>query len=191
MSTGAVIFDMDGTLTLPQFDFDEIRREIGLSEEPLLEAIVLLPPEQRQRAETILHRYEAHFAATSTLRAHAREVVTRIRGAAMPCALMTRNSRASVDVFLSRHGLEFEWVWTRESGPSKPLPDAVFHICEQLHALPVESWVVGDYLYDLQCGRAAGARTMLVLGDAPYPVWADLADAVVSSLSEIPELLGL
>ena len=35
----AMLFDMDGTLTVPYFDFDAIRREVGVGNQPILEAV--------------------------------------------------------------------------------------------------------------------------------------------------------
>ena len=64
---GVAIFDMDGTLTKPQLDFDRIRQEIGLDGVPILEAMEAMSPEERARTEAILHRHEAEAAATSEL----------------------------------------------------------------------------------------------------------------------------
>ena len=52
----AVIFDLDGTITQPYFDFDAIRQEIGLARDsgPLLECMEEMTPEQRLEAERIL-----------------------------------------------------------------------------------------------------------------------------------------
>jgi len=38
----AIIFDMDGTLTVPVLDFDRIRSEIGLPAGPILESLLAL-----------------------------------------------------------------------------------------------------------------------------------------------------
>ena len=49
MSFKAVIFDLDGTITQPYFDFDAIRQEIGLARDsgPLLESMEKMTPQQR------------------------------------------------------------------------------------------------------------------------------------------------
>ena len=40
---GAVIFDLDGTLTIPLLDFNRIRQEIGISDGfPILEALATM-----------------------------------------------------------------------------------------------------------------------------------------------------
>jgi HAD superfamily hydrolase (TIGR01509 family) len=132
----AVIFDMDGTLTRPILDFDRIREEIGLPNEPILEAVRQLPPEDRARAEAILLRHEAVAAAESELQAGAAEVVAVIRAAGISVALMTRNSRESTRAFQDRHGFSFDMVRTREDGPMKPSPEPVLTICRALGVEP-------------------------------------------------------
>ena len=46
MPIRAVVFDLDGTITEPYFDFDAIREEIGLEKngEPILEAMEKMTP---------------------------------------------------------------------------------------------------------------------------------------------------
>ena len=56
---GMVIFDLDGTLTVPALDFDAIRAEIGLPPGPILESLERLSQAERRRAEEILHRHES------------------------------------------------------------------------------------------------------------------------------------
>lgn len=184
----AVLFDMDGTLTRPCFDFEAIRREIGLPDEPwlpILESLELMTPAERQRAEEILLRHEEAVAETCDLWDDAVEVVSRLRGAGVLTALLTRNSRQSAERVLARHGLTFPIVHTREDGPIKPAPDPVLTVCRQLGVPPAQAWVVGDYLFDVQSGNAAGATTVLMIGDAPRPDYADQADFVIRRLSEL------
>lgn len=193
-SSCVVIFDMDGTLTVPQLDFDQIRREIGIDQasQPLLEAVETMSPPERARAEAVLLRHEAVAAATSVLQPGTREVLGAIRGAGWPVALMTRNSRESVRVFVERHGLSFDLVRTREDGAVKPSPQPVHDICATLGGCAEVSWVIGDFHYDILCGAAAGARTVLLLEpDSLRPSWADEADFVIDRLIDLLPILGL
>ncbi|MEE8170749.1 MAG: HAD family hydrolase, partial [Phycisphaerae bacterium] len=157
--------------------------------EPILEMLPHLPAHERARIEAILHRYESGFAETSELQPGAARAVAGVRERGFACALMTRNSRASVGRFLQRHGLGFDLTWTREDGPMKPSPEPVHIICERLGAQPARTWVIGDYLYDIQCGRDAGARTVLVLNNDHRPAWADQADHVITCLDELSAIL--
>ena len=56
MSIKAVIFDLDGTITKPYFDFDAIREEMGLDKNsgPVLEAMEKMTPSERLNARKIL-----------------------------------------------------------------------------------------------------------------------------------------
>jgi len=190
----AVLFDLDGTLTRPYFDFAAIRAEIGLAPEsklPILESIELMSPPERQRAEAILLRCERDAALASELWDDAHAVLTALREAGLPIGLMTRNSRLSADTVIAKHGLRFDAVHTREDGPIKPAPDPVLALCDQFGVAPAEAWVVGDFLFDVLSGKAAGATTALMIGDAPIPDFAGQADHIIRRLSELPPLLGL
>lgn len=188
----AVIFDLDGTLTQPYLDFDTIRREIGLPTQPrtpILEALEQMTPAERAAAEAILHRHEDEAARASELQEGALTVIAALRSAGVPVALLTRNSRRSVEIVLARHGMEVDLVHTREDGPVKPAPDAVFAICRRFNVPPESAWVVGDYLFDLQAGNAAGATSILMIGDGPMPPFADQARQVIRKLGELRSLM--
>jgi len=190
----AVLFDLDGTLTRPYLDFDAIRREIGLPTEPrtpLLEAMETMSPADRDRTEAILLRCEREAAEASQLWDDTHAVVSAIRAAGVPVAVMTRNSRLSVQTVIAKHNLRFDAVYARDDGPVKPAPAPVLNLCSQLKADPTRAWVVGDYLFDIQAGNAAGAVTVLMLGDAPVPAWADQARHVIRRLTELLELLAV
>jgi len=188
-----VVFDMDGTLTRSYLDFDRMREEIGvLAREPILEAMEKMPPPERARAIAILKRYETEAAANSELQPGAAEVIAAVRTNGMPVVLMTRNTRKSVEVLQARHGIAFDMVLTREDGAIKPSPEPIFRICRALEAEPSRAWTIGDYHYDIICGAAAGATTVLLLDTkAERPVWADQADHVISELRELLPLLGI
>jgi HAD superfamily hydrolase (TIGR01509 family) len=186
----AVIFDMDGTLTHDAHDYDRIRAELGLGREPILEAVSRMTGDERRRAEEVLHRHEAAAAADSALQPNAERVLRALRAAGIPVALMTRNSRRSVETLLARHGLAFDHIRTREDGPFKPAPDPVLDICRALGVPPGDAWVVGDYRYDILCGRAAGATTVGLQSGPQRPEWADEADFVIGDLMELLDCMA-
>lgn len=180
----AVIFDLDGTLTKPCLDFDAIRGEIGVSG-PILESIADMDPDQRERAQRILLRHEREAARQSRLQNGAVEVVSALRNKGYPVAILTRNARATVDLILDKFNLVVDAVRTREDGAIKPAAEPVLSICGQLAADPQCSWMVGDHRMDMLSGRAAGARTVLMIGDQAAPEFADQADHVIRQLSEL------
>jgi HAD superfamily hydrolase (TIGR01509 family) len=181
---GAVIFDFDGTLTKPCLDFDAIRAEIGVTG-PILEALSGLDPAARARAERIVLRHEWEAARRAELHDGASEVLAVLRSRGMPTAILTRNARATVEHVLARFNLSVDALRTREDGAIKPAAEPVLSLCAQLGAAPTQSWVVGDYLFDILSGRAAGTRTVLMIGDAARPPFADQADHVIQCLEEL------
>lgn len=185
---GAVVFDLDGTLTRPFLDFDAIRAEIGVAG-PILEAIEKMDVPSRRRAEEILLQWEREAAHRAELHPGAPEVLAECHRMGYRTAILTRNSRASVDLVLRTHGLAVDALRTREDGAIKPSPEPVLSLCGELGVDPIRSWVVGDYLFDIQSGRAAGTRTVLMIGDSPAPPFALQADFVIRRLGELIDLL--
>src|SRR6185437_5398843 len=88
----AILFDMDGTLTEPMLDFPRIKSDLGIGNQPILEALAQMTPPQRAAAEAILFRHEDHAAAHSTLNPGCTELLAWLRIAEIPTALITRNS---------------------------------------------------------------------------------------------------
>ena len=76
-----MIFDLDGTITEPFFDFDAIRREMGFAPDagPILELMEKMTPQQREDAERILQSHEEKAVAESTLNPGARETLDALR----------------------------------------------------------------------------------------------------------------
>jgi HAD superfamily hydrolase (TIGR01509 family) len=185
----AVIFDLDGTLTRPHLDFDAIRAEIGIERGPILEAIEGMSPQARRRAETILLRHEAEAAARAELQEDAAFVLEECRRRGHAVAILTRNARIFVDEILARFELRVDALRTRENGAVKPSPAPLLAICSELAADPQSSWMIGDYLFDVQSGRSAGCRTVLMIGDAEPPDYAPQADFVIRRLCELLPLV--
>jgi len=186
----AVIFDLDGTITRPFLDFDKIRAEIGLENGPILEAVRAMSCEPRKRAEAILERHEWVAAKNATAHDGARDVVEACRNAGFGVAILTRNARAMVEHVLDLLNISVDAIRTREDGFIKPSPEPVWSICRELSARPDESWVVGDFRFDLEAGRSAGTRTILMIGDSGLPEFAHLADHVIRRLPELLPIVG-
>jgi len=190
VTRSAVIFDLDGTLTRPILDFDAIRAEIGGIQGPILEALSALSFERRARAEAILERHEREAAQQAQLYEGAVEVLAECRRRGHPLAILTRNARVNLFAVLERFGITIDASRTREDGAIKPSPEPVLSLCAELGAAPADSWMVGDFRFDIQSGRAAGAKTVLMIGDGPEPDYAHEADHVISALPELLEVVG-
>jgi HAD superfamily hydrolase (TIGR01509 family) len=186
----AVIFDLDGTLTLPYLDFDAIRAEIGLPSGPILESLERLDAASRARAEQILHRHEAIAAENSRLRDGAGDTLARLRERGVAVGILTRNSRRSIEQVLRKHGIAVDATWCRDDGAIKPAPEPVFRLCEKLGVPPERTWVVGDHLFDMLAGGRAGAQTVFMLGDRDRSDCPEQADHAIRHLEEIVALVG-
>jgi HAD superfamily hydrolase (TIGR01662 family) len=185
----AVIFDLDGTLTRPLLDFDAIRAEIGVAG-PILEAMEHLNAGARARADEILLRHERQAAENAQLQEGTHEVLRACREIGYRVAILTRNSRANVELIVRTHDLGIDALRTREDGAIKPSPEPVLALCRELNADPTRSWMVGDFLFDIQSGRAAGTKTVLMIGDGEAPAFAGEADYVIRRLRELIDLLS-
>ncbi len=186
----AVLFDLDGTLTRPNLDFDALRAEIGIRDRrPILEWLAAQTETVRERAWQIIHRHELEAARTAELAEGAREALAAIAELGLKTALVTRNSRRSTELVLRRLGLEFDAVVTREDCAPKPSPEPVLECARRLGVVPEDTLVVGDFYFDIQSGHAAGAHTALV-GESsapPFPGSDTLPEAghVIGSLHEL------
>jgi HAD superfamily hydrolase (TIGR01509 family) len=186
---GAVIFDMDGTITVPMLDFDALRQELGLGKQPVLEAMEHMSDAERARAEALLERHEREAAHNSVLQEGATETLAELRRRGHPLAILTRNARRWVNVVLDKHNLQFDAVRCREDGAIKPSAEPVLALCHELNRAPKGSWMVGDYLFDIQSGRAAGCTTVLMMGNRAEPEYAREADYRIRQLRELLELV--
>jgi len=190
MALKLVIFDLDGTLLEPAFDFEAIRREIGLAPgASILEAMDTLSEAERARAGAILDRHEAEAADRSRLMPGAGELLDWLRRQGIRTAVLTRNSRRSVENACQKHGLEFSGVVARGDHLPKPSPVGVRHLMSTLGTEPEETIVVGDFRFDVEAGAAAGCRTIALVAD-PAPGWASGATWTAADLAEVRRILS-
>jgi HAD superfamily hydrolase (TIGR01509 family) len=189
MRPAALLFDMDGTLTQPMLDFPAIKAEMGIGTRPILEALAQMTPPDRERAQAILHRHEEIAAENSTLNPGCQQLLHWIEAQQIPLALITRNSRRSVDVVLERHGLRIDVLVTRDDGIFKPDPQPLFLACQRLGVSAVaDAWMIGDSRYDVEAGLAAGMKSVWLshgqTRDFPAQPW-----KIVSDLHELLNVL--
>lgn len=191
MSIKAVIFDLDGTITQPFFDFDAIRKEMGLdkSSGPVLEAIEKMPPQQQKRVEEILHFHERRAVTESKLNLGARETFAALCKVGISIGILTRNRRSNALAIAKRHNLKFDAIVDREDGPVKPDAFGVLQICEKFGVRPEETLMVGDYLFDLQCAKSAGAVAVLLTNHKQADEFAEHADFCVETIDQILEII--
>lgn len=192
MSIKAVIFDLDGTITQPYFDFDAIREEIGLTRDSgaLLESMEKMTPQLRRKAEKILFIHEQKAVVESKLNSGAKRTLSALRAAGIHIGILTRNKRGNAYAIARKHNLQFDAVIGREDGPVKPDAFGVLQLCRQFGVEPEETLLVGDYLFDLLCAKAAGACAVLLANHHQADDFAEHADFRIENIAGILEIIA-
>ena len=179
-----VIFDLDGTITQPHLDFKKIREELGIqNSESILDYIASLDEKGKARARRILDRHEKDAAYHSKLTPGVRELFSYLEEHDIRTAIITRNALENVRIVLDKHGLSVDEIVTRNDGPVKPSPEGVFALCRKFDVTPDEALFVGDYLFDIQTGKNAGTKTVLLKWQDTSS-WSIQADSEISTLEE-------
>lgn len=196
-SIRAVLFDFDGTLTLPgNIDFAGIKKAINCPEDvAVLEFIAGLPSKADQlRAWRILEQFEESAARCARPNDCADELVRFLRRRHIRCGILTRNRRVSVEVALRNFAHmrpdDFDVIITREHlQRQKPDPEGVLlaarYLCVPLAAL----LVVGDYRYDIEAGQRAGALTVFLESRLTTRRPDPPADYVIGTLGALGDII--
>jgi HAD superfamily hydrolase (TIGR01549 family) len=160
-----IVFDMDGTLTVPCIDFAEMRRRVGIHEGDILHVIHSWPEDKQAEAFKKIAEIEEEALENLKVMPGAVELCQRLDDAGMPRALVTRNVMSSVDFF---HETAFPLPpfhpsLSREWKPYKPDPASLHYIAEHWGVSSSELVMVGDSVKDdVVAGNRAGAVTILL-----------------------------
>ena len=183
-----VIFDMDGTLTVPNHDFARMYERVGCVTNDILTEIDTWDAARKARAEAIIHEMETEALVGMRVMPHSSDLGAFLDARNVPLVLVTRNVAASVDHFHANHwgkrkleasGAKFATTETRlattetlkpfspalarDFRPYKPAPDALLFICAAWGAAPSECAMVGDSAKDdIVAGNRAGCVTILL-----------------------------
>ena len=206
--TELVVFDLDGTLVDSRLDIvhavccslqalgvmacseQAITGRIGVPLVAIFEEF--LPPGKRHLVERAISIYRevylAHCTDQTVLYAGVLEGLDRLSGISLAIAT-TKKTHSAIEL-VRRMGLieRFALVQGTEEPPYKPHPAVLHAVLHKLGHQPENCWMVGDTVYDIQAGRAAGMRTCAVTYG--YASLAELArekpDRLVDSLAELP-----
>ena len=186
------IFDLDGTLTKPVHDFDAIRAQLGLpGGVGTLEGLDQLPAAERPALMEKLNQIGWEYALRSELQEGVREFLEALCASGCRLGVVTRNNRPNLDESLRRIACEDlfppEVRLSRDDPPAKPAPDPLLRLLAQWQADAGDAVMVGDAIYDLRAGRAAGTATLYLDpdGDGPHGAWADLRFSCWLRLAEL------
>ncbi|GAB7528780.1 HAD family hydrolase [Pseudomonas sp. 3A(2025)] len=173
------VFDMDGTLTVPVHDFPAIKRALDIPEQAdILGHLASLPAAVAADKHAWLLEHERELALGSVAATGAVELVRELAGRGYRLGILTRNAQELAHITLEAIGIAdcfaVEDVLGRENATPKPDPAGLLKLASAWEVEPARMVMIGDHLHDLGCGRAAGARTVLVnLPENPWPEFTD------------------
>ena len=169
------VFDMDGTLTQAVHDFPAIKRALGIAEqEDILQHLAALPAAEAAAKHAWLHDHEQLLARAAQPAPGAVELVRTLRARGCRLGILTRNAQPLALLTLQVIGLADCFapaqIIGRDEAPPKPHPGGLLHLAARWQVQPGALVMVGDYRFDLECARAAGAHGVLVnLPENPWP----------------------
>ncbi len=188
------VFDMDGTLTVAVHDFAAIREELGIPEgQPIVKTLNALPQEQAQPLRKRLQEIEADLAVQAQPAPGVQALLTSLKARGCRLGILTLNSKENAWLTLETLGLaqffEPEAVLGRWClANPKPHPDGIHHLLNHWNTDAQDAVMVGDFLWDLKTGRAAGLPTIHVDPSEAFP-WPELTDLPVTSLEDLQNRL--
>ena len=214
----ALVFDMDGTLTVLTLPLEDMRRDTknyyiskGLPAELLDEADGISSSTSKARefflnngvsqsewdrweseVDEILSQHEGFAAETASLLEGALDVVTRVRRMGIKTAILTNNGRLAVDKIVDQLPLReyFDIIQTRHESPRpKPFPDGILKIIDDLGVSKDEAVYVGDALIDAVAAERAGIEFWgVATGETPVESLKKAGAKVV--FSRLDDILG-
>jgi hydrogenase expression/formation protein HypE len=193
----AVLFDFDGTLTQPgAIDFKAVKQSIGCPpDQAILEFIGSIRDDVRQaEAGAVLHAMEMDAARRSRPNGGVDRLVGYLRERRVPIGIISRNSLASIETALRQFADltldDFDAVITRDDPVRpKPHPDGVLLAAKRFQVEPQALLVVGDFHFDMEAGRQAGALTALLDDGRTDPEGRIACDFRAATLADIGRIV--
>ncbi len=211
---GGIVFDLDGTLIDSRVDIasavNHILGQLGYTELPLellmgyvgdgaqqlivrATGLAADSPKVAPVLAQFLEYYTAHAADKTTWMPGGFEALEAL--SQYPLSICTNKPKVTTLAVLGALGAvdRFEVIIGGGDLPSlKPDPLPLRVIAERTSCLPEALVIVGDGPQDIDCGRAAGAFTIGVLGGIAVPerLMASNPDLVLTSLWELPDAIA-
>lgn len=208
-----IIFDWDGTLAdttapitatmqaaflehgLPVPSAENIRKLIGYDLRTIIS--ILHPSLDKAQLSALMRTYTTHYLNPNNqnmrLFEHALPCLNTLKEQGYWLAVATGKGRSGLDSAIQQTGTAHFWYATRCASecPSKPAPDMVLEICDELGVLPTETLIVGDTTFDLDMAANARARAVAVSTGAhtPKQLQASPHLAILDNLSSLPLVL--
>ncbi|MCS4534081.1 HAD-IIIA family hydrolase [Neisseria montereyensis] len=209
-----IIFDWDGTLAdttvpiittmqqtfiecgLPEPKAETVRALIGFNLSTMIRR--LAPEADLDLQEKIAQVYTRHYLNPNNHN-------MKLFDSAIPClqtlraqgywlAVATGKGRAGLDKAIKQTQTADFWLATicADESLSKPAPDMVLRLCDELGVDKAEAVVVGDTVHDLQMAANAGVRAIAVSTGAHSveQLRQENCLAILDDLSELPPFIA-
>lgn len=173
------IIDWDGVIADTRLDFSGIRRKF-FNGEPvrLLEEAEKLPAEKKIELLTAIEEEEIRGASQAVLIPGVTELIEWLESNHKKWCIVSRNCERGIrtgaeamkitlpELLLHRDNTEY----------CKPDPRAFDEAAARMGLTSQECTAIGDFIYDIECARRAGARAVLVQNSRPeWSCWTDLS----------------
>jgi HAD superfamily hydrolase (TIGR01549 family) len=167
------IFDLDGTLSRPVYDFALLRRQLQAAvpsrfgpETDVLHELETLSPVTQRRASDVIDEFEEEGRGRWEWNDGALELLRYLDEQKVLKAVVTRNSDVSLNILAEKmreaNLKPFEYALSRTFRPVKPSPAPALHILEKWQVPPQQCYFVGDGIHDLECSKAGGTVGILI-----------------------------
>ena len=181
------VFDMDGTLTLSNIAFDEMRTRTGI---PYGDLFTVMEgwqrPDRIRAAFDVIHELEARALSTLQLAPGLEQLLQQLLDDGLEMAIVTRNTPTAVDALFRLLGEHwrprFSVILTRHFQYVKPDRRLLLHVAETWKVEPSELLMVGDSREDVEIGNICGAASCLIAGGGNEP-FAMGSDGFVPTIS--------
>ena len=163
---------MDGTLTIPMHDFQEIRMRLGIPKHrDILGYISEQEEAVRTRLEHELESWEHDIAQRAEPAQDAVELLEFLRKKECQCAVLTRNTQDFAMITLQAARLldyfDPAVILGRDSAEPKPSPAGIYKILSHWDAKPESTVMIGDDINDVLAGKNAGCSSVFVERNRP------------------------
>jgi phosphoglycolate phosphatase len=217
----AVLFDVDGTLVTFEFDVPGAKKALveelakmgvdtsGLSLTSPIQTIIDAAKVKvqggkagadfaplRRRLYSILDDFEVDSSSKSSMFPGTKKTLLYLRSRSVRLAVFTNSGRRAAYSLLRRGRILecFDFILTREDVDTmKPSPAGILKAVERFSLPKEEVCYVGDGIFDITAAKAAGLKVVSVATGnyTPERLRQEGADFVISSLEELPGILGV
>ena len=184
-----IIFDMDGTLTVPKINFKELRKRLNIPEnKDILEYAETLSSNSKKEYFEIIESFELEGLKKMEFQKNVEKTLSDFEKNNIKLAIITRNSKQNSEVVLRKLNIDFSPILTREFSHIKPDPTPVNYIVKEWQLDKNEVLIVGDFKDDILSGNNAGISTCFFQNEG-YDSYSEIADYTVSNYNELKELI--